>query len=68
MLLLITLQLSWFGLTSSSEKPKIMKLESHNVFQMLGKNIYFYKFAGLLGASAVILGAYGAHGKLTFLL
>lgn len=31
---------------------------------MLGKNIYFFKLAGLLGASAVILGAYGAHGKL----
>lgn len=45
-----------------------MKLESRDIFQMIGKNIYFYKFAGLLGASAVILGAYGAHGKLTFLL
>jgi len=40
-----------------------MKMESLNIFQMLGKNIYFYKMAGLLGASAVILGAYGAHGK-----
>lgn len=40
-----------------------MKMESHNIFHMLGKNIYFYKMAGLLGASAVILGAYGAHGK-----
>lgn len=44
-----------------------MKLESRDIFQMIGKNIYFYKFAGLLGASAVILGAYGAHGKLIFL-
>jgi len=40
-----------------------MKMESPNIFQMLGKNLYFYKMAGLLGASAVILGAYGAHGK-----
>lgn len=40
-----------------------MKLESRNIFQMLGKNIYFYKVAGILGASAVILGAYGAHGE-----
>lgn len=52
------------GLTSSSENQGIMKLESHNIFQILGKNIYFFKLAGLLGASAVILGAYGAHGKL----
>jgi len=40
-----------------------MKMESQNIFQMLGKNIYIFKMAGLLGASAVILGAYGAHGK-----
>lgn len=51
------------GLTSSSEKQSIMKLESHTISQMIGRNIYFYKMAGLLGASAVILGAYGAHGK-----
>jgi len=48
--------------TSSGEKQKIMKMENLNIFQILGKNIYFYKMAGLLGASAVILGAYGAHG------
>lgn len=53
--------LNWAGLTSSSEKQKIMKMESQNIFQMLGKNIYIFKMAGLLGASAVILGAYGAH-------
>lgn len=52
------------GLTSSSEKAGVMKLESHNITQILGKNIHFFKVAGLLGASAVILGAYGAHGKL----
>lgn len=52
------------GLTSSSKNQNIMKqLDSPNLFQMLGKNIYFFKMAGLLGASAVILGAYGAHGK-----
>jgi len=47
---------------SSSEKQNI-KMMSCNILQMLGKNIYFYKMAGLFGASAVILGAYGAHGK-----
>lgn len=51
------------GLTSTSEKHKIMTVDHKNLFQMLGKNIYIYKIAGLLGASAVILGAYGAHGK-----
>jgi hypothetical protein len=51
------------GVASSSEKQNIIKMESRNILQMLGKNIYFYKMAGLLGASAVILGAYGAHGK-----
>jgi len=40
-----------------------MRMESPNIVQMLGKNIYVFKIAGLLGASAVILGAYGAHGK-----
>jgi len=40
-----------------------MKVESSNIVQMLGKNIYLFKIAGVLGASAVILGAYGAHGK-----
>lgn len=44
-----------------------MKFESQDIFKMIGKNIYFYKFAGLLGASAVILGAYGAHGKFKYL-
>jgi len=51
------------GLTSSPEKQNIIKLENRNIIQMFGKNLYFYKIAGLLGASAVILGAYGAHGK-----
>lgn len=51
------------GLTSPSEKTSMMKIDNRNLFQMLGKNIYIYKIAGLLGASAVILGAYGAHGK-----
>lgn len=51
------------GLTSPSEKTSMMKIDNHNLFQILGKNIYIYKIAGLLGASAVILGAYGAHGK-----
>lgn len=51
------------GLTNPSEKTKIMTFEQRNLFQMLGKNIYIYKIAGLLGASAVVLGAYGAHGK-----
>ncbi|XP_060853256.1 transmembrane protein 256-like isoform X2 [Rhopalosiphum padi] len=53
--------LNWMGVASSSEKQNIIKMESRNLLQMLGKNIYFYKMAGLLGASAVILGAYGAH-------
>uniref|UniRef100_A0A2S2P5A0 UPF0451 protein n=1 Tax=Schizaphis graminum TaxID=13262 RepID=A0A2S2P5A0_SCHGA len=53
--------LNWMGVASSSEKQNIIKMESRNILQMLGKNIYFYKMAGLLGASAVILGAYGAH-------
>jgi len=53
--------LSWMGLTSSPEKQNIIKLENRNIIQMFGKNLYFYKIAGLLGASAVILGAYGAH-------
>lgn len=56
-------QLNWIGLTSSIEKKSIMKPENLNMYQMLSKNIYFYKVAGILGASAVILGAYGAHGK-----
>lgn len=51
------------GLTSPSEKHSIMKVENYTIYQMLGKNIYFFKMAGLLGASAVILGAYGAHGE-----
>lgn len=53
--------LNWIGITTSSEKQTIMKMERHNIFQIFGKSIYFYKIAGLLGASAVILGAYGAH-------
>lgn len=48
---------------STSDKQNIMKVESSNIVQMLGKNIYLFKIAGVLGASAVILGAYGAHGK-----
>lgn len=60
----IILQLSWLGLTSSSDKKNIMNVQSPtNLVTMLGKNIYLFKIAGLLGASAVILGAYGAHGK-----
>jgi hypothetical protein len=39
-----------------------MKLENHDLFKIIGKNSYIFKMAGLLGASAVILGAYGAHG------
>ncbi|XP_025422461.1 transmembrane protein 256-like [Sipha flava] len=53
--------LSWIGLTSSGEKQNIMKLENHDLFKIIGKNSYIFKMAGLLGASAVILGAYGAH-------
>lgn len=43
-----------------------MKLESQNIniSQILGKNKNIFRLAGLFGASAVILGAYGAHGKL----
>lgn len=50
-------------MTSTSDSQKLMRMESPNIVQMLGKNIYVFKIAGLLGASAVILGAYGAHGK-----
>lgn len=39
-----------------------MKLDKPDLFKMIGKNIYFFKLAGLLGASAVVLAAYGAHG------
>jgi len=51
------------GLTNTSDKQNIMEVKSCNIVQLLGKNIYLFKIAGLLGASAVILGAYGAHGK-----
>lgn len=40
-----------------------MKVNSRSIYEMLGKEIYIYKIAGILGASAVMLGAYGAHGK-----
>ncbi|VVC24879.1 Protein of unknown function DUF423 [Cinara cedri] len=55
--------LNYLGLTSCSEKKNIMKLESGNInlSQLLGKNINLFRLAGLFGASAVILGAYGAH-------
>lgn len=52
------------GLTSPSGKKSMTMIENCNLMKMLGSNIYFFKMAGVLGASAVILGAYGAHGKL----
>ncbi|XP_050420623.1 transmembrane protein 256 homolog [Adelges cooleyi] len=52
---------NWFGLTSASGKKPLINMESQNLIQLIGKNIYFFKIAGILGASAVVLGAYGAH-------
>ncbi|XP_050545807.1 transmembrane protein 256 homolog [Daktulosphaira vitifoliae] len=53
--------LHWIGLTSGSEQKNLVKMDSRSLIQLIGKNIYFYKIAGVLGASALILGAYGAH-------
>lgn len=46
-----------------------MKIEDYNmnISQILGKNKNFFKLAGLSGALAVIIGAYGFHGKYKYL-
>ncbi|XP_059622153.1 transmembrane protein 256-like [Phlebotomus argentipes] len=63
----------WSGLDAVAKsvglKPKITQMQSvatqmssvSPLWKLAGKNLYIVRLAGLSGASAVVLGAYGAH-------
>lgn len=44
--------------------PKPIVMEPLPLWKLAGSAEYYVRIAGLMGASAVALGAYGAHGML----
>lgn len=48
-------------------KPPIMSASLTPLWKLAGHNLHFVRLAGLSGAAAVILGAYGAHKQLPHL-
>uniref|UniRef100_R4FPR1 Putative small membrane protein n=1 Tax=Rhodnius prolixus TaxID=13249 RepID=R4FPR1_RHOPR len=45
--------------------PQIIKMDPEPLWKLASSSSYFVKIAGISGASAVILGAYGAHSLLS---